>query len=93
MNHLRACLLLSILVCVSCQNVRTVQKTGTEFTSGRFVTHVIPEEYDRMTPEERPRINACVGVETTALSWGKQPACDLTFEEVQKAKQQEKDSK
>jgi hypothetical protein len=93
MNYLRACLLLSVLVCVGCQDVHTVQKTGTEFSGGsRAVTYVTPGEYDRMTPAERERINAGVGVETTVVNWGKQPPRDLTFEELPQAKQGAKDS-
>ena len=93
MYYLRACLLLFVLACVGCQDVRTVQKTGTEFTGDRLVTYVTPGEYDRMTPAERERINACVGVETNVLSWGKQPPSDLTFGEIRKAKQEAQGSK
>jgi hypothetical protein len=93
MNYLRACLLLSILVCTGCQDVHTVQKTGMEFTGDRLVTYVTPDEYDEMTPAERKRINACIGVETTGLSWGKQPPRDLTYDELQQAKQEAQESK
>lgn len=47
-NYLRACLLPSVLVCVGCQDVHTVQKTGTEFTSASLVADVTPQEYGEM---------------------------------------------
>jgi hypothetical protein len=41
MNHLRACLLLSVLVCIGCQDVHAVQKTGTEFSGdSKAVTYM-----------------------------------------------------
>ncbi len=58
--------LLALLVS-GCRSVQTQQKTGTAFeqdSTGRTkpVTYVTPEEYDRMTPEERVHQQVSVGV-------------------------------
>ena len=62
-----------------CQTVETAQMTGTrlvETEKGRqeVATFVTPEEYERMTPAERERVNASIGVEATVARWGAKPA-------------------
>jgi hypothetical protein len=75
-----------------CQHVRTSQKAGTEYVTDsdghtRAVTYVTPDAYDKMTPEERRRLNATVGAEVSLpLFGGKQEKKrDLTEEELRDA--------
>jgi hypothetical protein len=61
-----ACLAFAVLS-AGCQNVQVSQKRGTIFETNadgkhEALTYVSPEEYQRMTPEERDRLNARVGV-------------------------------
>lgn len=55
------------------------QASGTGFTTDehgrtKMVTFVSPEEYDRMTPDERARLNATVGVQGSMRIWGSEPS-------------------
>lgn len=57
----------------------------------KFVTYVSPQEYDRMTPEERDRLHATVGVSTSIpLPGRKGPPETIPEEEFKKASSEEK---
>jgi hypothetical protein len=75
-----------------CRHLQTSQMSGTELgsdASGRStaVTYVTPEEYARMTPAERQRLHAQVGVQVSMPLFGNQPVKgrDLTEDEVKQA--------
>lgn len=89
-----ACLFLLLLAAplAGCRHFEAGQKSGTELGTdarGRSapVTYVTPEDYARMTPAERLRLNAQVGVQfTVPLSGGPQAKPRyLTDEEVREA--------
>lgn len=81
------------LVFVSgCQNTEVNQKAGTTLRndgSGGYevVTYVSPEEYERLTPEERRRLNADIGVKVRTRLSGKDRSKprDVTQAEVDRA--------
>jgi len=70
------------------------QLSGTELTpSGKATTHVTPEEYEKMTPAERDRLNASVGVSATVATWGStnpQPQ-EVSAQELEKARKDSND--
>jgi hypothetical protein len=52
----------------------------------KLVTYVTPEEYDRMTPEERQRLHATVGVSASfPLPGSKAPSEAISEEDLKKA--------
>lgn len=68
-NWLR-CATIVVLLLAGCTPVKFQQQTGTEFTpTGKATTYVTPEQYDKMTPAERERLNASVGVSATVATW------------------------
>lgn len=91
-NHpMKTNLLLAAIVtafCAGCQAPQLKQKAGTEFQpDGKATTYVSPEEYAKMTDEERNRLHASVGVSATVARWGSDatPAKDLTPRELEQA--------
>lgn len=83
--------LLLVLVVAGCKSTRTKQMSGSELVSdsdgrSKFVTYVSPEEYDRMTPEERQRLHATMGVSATLpLPGSKAPSEAISEEDFKKA--------
>lgn len=82
--------LLSVVV-AGCETPRQQQLTGSELvhdSDGRskLVTYVTPEEYDRMTPEERQRLHAEVGASVSVpLSGSKAPSEPISEADFKKA--------
>ena len=83
---------LCMISLVGCKNPQSAQKTGTSVETDadgrtRMVTNVSPEEYERMTPQERQRLNAQVGAEVSGQLWGKprSSARDVPLSELDKA--------
>lgn len=83
--------LLLVLVVAGCKSTRTKQMSGSEMVQdgnghSKFVTYVTPEEYDRMTPEERQRLRATVGVSASLpLPGSKAPSEAISEEDFKKA--------
>ena len=72
-------------------------QSGTEFTDTgqglKATTYVTPEQYENMTPAERERLNASVGVSATVATWGKtnpQPQ-EVSTQDLDKAQKAFKD--
>jgi hypothetical protein len=82
---------LLVLASAGCKSVQTKQTTGTELVPdgdghSRLVTYVSPEEYDRMTPEEREHLHAAVGVSASVpLPGSKAPSKAISEEDFKKA--------
>ena len=88
----RRFLLILVTALAGCQHLQTSQMSGTELGTGAngrstAVTYVTPEEYARMTPEDRQRLHAQVGVQVSVPLWGskEQKNRDLTDDEVKQA--------
>ncbi|PTY04949.1 hypothetical protein DB347_19860 [Opitutaceae bacterium EW11] len=80
---------LATLAFAGCQGVKVSQKTGSDVSQNdgksSYVTYVTPEEYQRMTPAERERTHATVGVEASARLWGKEPSEAVSSSDLDKA--------
>jgi hypothetical protein len=64
------------------------QLTGSEMTTGandrsQFVTYVSMEEFQRMTPEERDRLNATVGTSSTLIPSREKSSKRVSEEDLQ----------
>lgn len=80
---------LAIVSMTGCSHVQTAQKSGSEFVSdsgdpAHFVTYVSQEEYDRMTVDERRRMNAQVGAEMRIPIRGTAESKPITREQFDK---------
>jgi hypothetical protein len=73
--HLACLVIAAFLAGGGCRSAKVSQATGSEFVwdagKTRAVTYVTPEEYERMTDEERARLNASMGAKVE-WSTGKQ---------------------
>jgi len=80
-----------VLALAGCKSMRTKQMTGSDVVQdsdgkSKFVTYVTPEEYDRMTDEERKRLRATVGVSASVpLPGSKAPSEAISEEDFKKA--------
>jgi hypothetical protein len=86
----RPFLALVVLLGTACHSVQPRQKSGTEFQADenghtKGVTYVTPEEYDRMTPEERQRQQVAVGVEVSGQLGGKPKSEPVSEDDLAKA--------
>jgi hypothetical protein len=95
-NWLR-CAALVVLLLAGCTSLKFQQKAGTEFTDTgkglKATTYVTPEQYENMTPAERERLNASVGVSATVATWGKtdpQPQ-EVSTQDLDKAQKASKE--
>ena len=95
--NLLRCLTIGVLLLTGCHSVKFKQQSGTELTTTdkgwQATTYVTPEEYDKMTPAERERLHASVGVSATVASWGKgkaQPK-DVSTKDLDQARKDAKD--
>ena len=95
-NRLR-CATIVVLLLAGCASLKFTQQTGTEFTDTgkglKATTYVTPEQYENMTPAERERLNASVGVSATVATWGKtnpQPQ-EVSTQDLDKAQKAFKD--
>jgi uncharacterized protein YcfL len=83
-------LLLAIGV-AGCQSTQEKQLAGTELVQdadghAKLVTYVTPEEYERMTPEERQRLHAAVGASVSVpLPGSKAPSKAISEEDFKQA--------
>ena len=63
--HLAALVVATVLAAAGCKSAKVSQATGSDFVTdaGRLqaVTYVTPEEFNRMTEEERARLHASIG--------------------------------
>jgi uncharacterized protein YidB (DUF937 family) len=89
---MKPCVLLALvaLLTAGCQSLQPRQKSGTEFTTdgkGRATatTYVSPEEYDRMTPEERRQQQVGMGVEVSAQLSGAKKSEPVSEDDLTKA--------
>jgi hypothetical protein len=79
------------------QTLAVKQQSGTELTTTdkgwQATTYVTPEEYDKMTPAERERLNASVGVSATVATWGnsKPQSKDVSTKDLDQAKKDAKE--
>jgi len=86
-----AILPLLVLTIAGCKSTQTKQMTGSQVVQDRdghskFVTYVTPEEYDRMTEDERKRLNATVGVSASIpLPGSKAPSEAISEKDFKKA--------
>jgi hypothetical protein len=88
-------LVLVVLLGPACHSVQPRQKSGTEFQADKNghtkgVTYVTPEEYDRMTPEERHRQQVDVGVEVSGQLGGKPRSEPVSEDDLAKAMSEKK---
>ena len=73
---MRTLFTLCVLVALTgCRGVELSPREGTELETTsdgdlELKTYVTQEEYERMTPAERERVNASVGVDATVARWG-----------------------
>ena len=96
-GNLLRCLTVGALLLAGCHSIKFKQQSGTELTSTdngwKATTYVTPEEYDKMTPAERERLNASVGVSATVASWGnsKPQSRDISTKDLDQAKKDAKE--
>ena len=74
-----------------CQHPQASQKVGADYINtskdkSELVTYVTPEEYDRMSPEDRQRLHATMGADVTLAQWGgKKPTEPISREDYDAA--------
>lgn len=80
-----------VIALAGCVSREEKQLTGTEINTdengrSKVVTYVTPEEYERMTPEERQHMHAAVGASVSVpLGGSKAPSQAISDRELDKA--------
>jgi hypothetical protein len=86
-----AFVVLMLVIAAGCSSTRATQMMGTQLSQAdgdrqKLVTYVTPEEFDKMTPEERQRLHAEVGVSVSVpIGGGKAPSKPISEEDLRKA--------
>ena len=80
-----------VVAFAGCKSPQQKQLTGTELVQdgdghSKLVTYVTPEEYERMTPEERQRLHAAIGASVSVpLPGSKAPSEPISEDDFKKA--------
>ncbi len=82
---------LLLIALAGCKSTRAKPLTGSEVVQdadgrSKLVTYVTPEEYERMTPQERQRLHAQTGVSVSVpLPGSKAPSEPISEDDLKKA--------
>ncbi len=91
MRHEWIVISLLLITLAGCKSTRENQLTGSELVQdadgrSKYVTYVTPEEFERMTPEERQRLHAGMGASVSVpLPGSKTPSEPISEKDLEKA--------